>query len=162
MTAPSLPTIKDIEEAEERIRKYIPPTPLEFSPRISKSLGREVFLKLECFQPIRVFKIRGALNKLLSLGDSSLRKGVITASSGNHGFAIAYASRLFGVRAVICVPENVNPQKMKAIQDQGAEIVRSGAGYDETYENALKEAERRGLTFVHAFNDRDVIAGQGT
>lgn len=158
----SLPTIKDIELAEERIRKYIPPTPLEYSPRISESLGRGVLLKLECFQPIRVFKIRGALNKLLSLGDSELKRGVITASSGNHGFAIAYVAKLFGAKAVICVPANVNPQKLKAIQEQGAEISRFGSGYDETYENALKEAKKRGLTFVHAFNDRDIIAGQGT
>jgi threonine dehydratase len=162
LTAPSLPTLKDIELAEGRIRKYIPPTPLEPSPRISESLGREIFLKLECFQPIRVFKIRGALNKLLSLGDGALRKGVLTASSGNHGFAIAYASKLFGVKAVICVPDNVNPQKLKAIQEQGAEIVKAGAGYDETYEHALSEARKRDLTFIHAFDDRDVIAGQGT
>jgi len=162
MKAPSLPSIKEIELAEERIRKYIPPTPLEYSPKISESLGREIFLKLECFQPIRVFKIRGAMNKLLSLSEGSLKKGVITASSGNHGFAMAYASRLFGVNAVICVPESVNPQKLNAIREQGAEIVKSGAGYDDTYENALKVAEKRGLTFVHAFNDRDVIAGQGT
>ncbi len=158
----SLPTIDEIERAEERIRRYIPPTPLEPSPRLSERLGREVLLKLECFQPIRVFKIRGALNKLLSLGDGDLRRGVLTASSGNHGFAIAYAARLFGAKAVICVPENVNPQKLKAIQEQGAEVVMFGSGYDETYENALKEAARRGLTFVHAFDDRDVIAGQGT
>lgn len=148
--------------AEERIRRYIPPTPLEFSPALSQRTGRQVYLKLENFQPIRVFKIRGALNKLLTLGDSQLRKGVLTASSGNHGFAIAYASRLFGVKAVICVPENVNPQKLKAIQEEGAEIVKFGSGYDETYEHALKESAKRGLTFVHAFNDRDVIAGQGT
>jgi threonine dehydratase len=162
LTAQDLPTIEDIELAEERIRKYIQPTPLEYSVKISESLGREVLLKLECFQPIRVFKIRGALNKLLSLDDNSLRRGVITASSGNHGFAMAYAGRLFGVRTVVCVPDNVNREKLKAIQEQGAEIVRSGSGYDETYENALREAKRRGLTFVHAFNDRDVIAGQGT
>lgn len=121
-----------------------------------------MYLKLENFQPIRVFKIRGALNKLLSLPDSQLKRGILTASSGNHGFAIAYASRLFGVKAVICVPESVNPQKLKAIQEQGAEIVKFGSGYDETYENALREAEKRGVTFVHAFNDKDVIAGQGT
>jgi threonine dehydratase len=162
LTVQGLPTIKDIELAEERIRKYIPPTPLEYSAKISESLGRDVLLKLECFQPIRVFKIRGALNKLLSLDDSALKRGVITASSGNHGFAMAYAGRLFGVKTVICVPDSVNPEKLKAIQEQGAEIVRSGSGYDETYESALREARRRGLTFVHAFNDRDVIAGQGT
>ncbi len=162
LSEPSLPTLKDIELAEQRIREYIPPTPLEYSPRLSKRLGREVLLKLECFQPIRVFKIRGALNKLLSLGDSELGRGIVTASSGNHGFAIAYASRLFGVKAVVCVPENANPQKLSAIEEQGAEIVRFGSGYDETYENARRVAEKMGLTFVHAFDDKDVIAGQGT
>jgi threonine dehydratase len=162
LSASSLPNLKDIELAEERIRKYISATPLEYSPKLSERLGRGVLLKLECFQPIRVFKIRGALNKLLSLSDGELRRGVLTASSGNHGYAIAYASRLFGVKAVVCVPENANPQKLKAIQEQGAEIVRFGKGYDETYDNALRVADRKGLTFVHAFNDKDVIAGQGT
>jgi threonine dehydratase len=162
LSASPLPNLREIELAEDRIRKYIPQTPLEYSPRLSERLGRGVLLKLECFQPIRVFKIRGALNKLLSLNDSDLRRGVLTASSGNHGFAIAYVSKLFGVKAVICVPESANSQKLRAIQEQGAEVVRYGRGYDETYENALRVAETRGLTFVHAFNDRDVIAGQGT
>lgn len=162
LKADGLPTLSDIEVAERRIRQYIPPTPLEYSPGISRIVGREVYLKLECFQPTRVFKIRGALNKLLSLSEDKLRNGVITASSGNHGFAIAYASRLFGVDAVICVPKNVNPQKLRAISEQGAEVIRFGSGYDDTYRNSLREAKRRGLTFVHAFNDFDVIAGQGT
>ena len=148
--------------AESRIRKYIAPTPLERSKGISDLLGRDAYLKLECFQPIRVFKIRGALNKLLSLRESELRRGVITASSGNHGFAIAYVSHLFGVRATICVPESVNPQKLKAIKEEGAEVIRSGGGYDETYADALSIARKRGLTFIHAFDDRDIIAGQGT
>jgi threonine dehydratase len=162
LTEGSLPGLKEIEAAESRIRKYIPQTPLERSEGISNLLGRETYLKLECFQPVRVFKIRGALNRLLTLGDSELKRGVITASSGNNGFAIAYASSLFGVKATICVPENVNPQKLRAIEEQGAEVVRFGRGYDETYENALATARRRGLTFVHAFNDPAVIAGQGT
>ena len=125
-------------------------------------LGRETYLKLETFQPIRVFKIRGALNKMYSLGDSELRRGVITASSGNHGFAVAYAARLFGARATVCVPENVNPQKLRAIEEEGAEVIRSGRGYDEANENAVATAEKRSLTFIHAFNDPDIIAGQGT
>jgi threonine dehydratase len=158
----ALPRLRDIEEAEGRIRKYIPPTPLENSRGISTLLGRDVYLKLETFQPIRVFKIRGALNKLQCLSDSELRKGVVTASSGNHGFAIAYASRIFGVKASICVPANVNPQKLRAIEEQGAEIIQLGSGYDETYENAVATAKKRGLTFIHAFDDRDIIAGQGT
>jgi len=162
LSRPSLPSLKDIELAEGRIRKYISPTPLEYSRGISDLLGRETHLKLETSMPIHVFKIRGALNKLLSLPDSALRKGIVTASSGNHGLAIAYASKLFGVRAVVCVPENANPLKLKAIQEQGAEMVRFGKGYDEAYEFALETARKRDLTFVHAFNDRDVIAGQGT
>lgn len=162
LTRPRLPTIREIELAEGRIRRYFPPTPLEFSRGISDLLGRETYLKLETCLPIRVFKLRGALNKLLSLPDSALRKGVVTASSGNHGLAIAYASRQFGVKAIICVPENVNPQKLRAIEEQGAEIIRYGRGYDETYEHAVAMAKRRGRTFLHAFNDRDIIAGQAT
>lgn len=158
----ALPSLRDIELAEERIRKYVPPTPLEKSRVLSENLGREVFLKLESFQPIRVFKVRGALNKLQCLGEGALRKGVVTASSGNHGLAIAYASRLFGVSATICVPVNANPQKVAAIEAEGAEVVRSGGGYDETYEAAVKVAERKNATFVHAFDDADIIAGQGT
>jgi threonine dehydratase len=158
----TLPGIEEIERAEARIRRFISPTPLEYSGRLSSSLGREIYLKLEVFQPIHVFKIRGALNKLVLMGDSALRKGVVTASSGNHGLAVAYASRKFGVKAVICVPTNANPQKVSAIEDQGADVVRFGKGYDQAYENALRIAERGSLPFIHAFNDRDVIAGQGT
>ena len=157
-----IPSLGDIELAEGRIRKYFPPTPLEYSRGVSELLGRETYLKLETHLPTRVFKLRGAINKLLTMPDSALRKGVITASSGNHGLAIAYASKMFGVNATICVPENVNPQKLGAIQEQGAEIIRHGRGYDEAFEHALATARRKGLTFVHAFNDGDVIAGQGT
>jgi threonine dehydratase len=162
LSQPRLPTLRDIEAAEGRVRRYFPPTPLEYTRGISDLLGRETYLKLETSLPVRVFKLRGALNKLQSLPDSALKKGVITASSGNHGLAIAYASRLFGVKASICVPENVNPQKLRAIQEQGAEIIQSGRGYDDAYEHALATADKRGLTFIHAFNDRDIIAGQGT
>ncbi|MDG7010538.1 MAG: threonine/serine dehydratase [Nitrososphaerota archaeon] len=158
----SLPGYHDIEAAEERIRRYIAPTPLEYSKGISELLGRQVYLKLETSLPIHVFKLRGAMNKLLSLPDSDLAKGVVTASSGNHGLAIAYAAKLFGVKAAVCVPEAVNPQKLMAIEEQGAEVIRGGAGYDQAYENALATAGKRRLTFVHAFDDRDVIAGQGT
>lgn len=162
LTSATLPNLKDIEEAEKRIREYLPPTPLEYSRGISEILGREVFLKLETSLPIHVFKLRGAMNKLLSMKETELKRGVVTASSGNHGLAIAYASKLFGVKASVCVPENVNPQKLMAIEEQGAEIIRGGSGYDQAYEKGLELAKKRGLSFVHAFNDGDVIAGQGT
>lgn len=162
MIQAQLPTLASIERAESRLRRYFPPTPLEQSKGLSEALGRGVYLKLETALPIRVFKLRGAMNKLLSLPDEALKKGVITASSGNHGFAIAYASRLFGVSATICVPENVNPTKLRAIREQGAEVIVKGKGYDETFESAQRESKSRGLTFVHAFDDPDIIAGQGT
>ncbi|MDG6989077.1 MAG: threonine/serine dehydratase [Nitrososphaerota archaeon] len=162
MTPPSLPSLADIKRAEVRVRKYVPETPLEYSKGASDLLGRRTYLKLETSLPIHVFKLRGALNKLLSLPEADLKRGVITASSGNHGLAIAYASRLFGASATICVPKNVNPQKLAAIQEQGATVLRHGEGYDGAYESALVQAKRRGLTFVHAFNDSVVIAGQGT
>ena len=87
---------------------------------------------------------------------------MITASSGNHGLAVAYASRVFGIDATVCVPTKANPQKVAAIEEQGAEIIRSGASYDDTYLSARRIASRRHLTFIHAFDDRDVVAGQGT
>ena len=157
-----LPTLEDVEDAEARIRKYVPPTPLEYSKGISELLGREAYLKLEMSLPIHVFKLRGAVNKLLTLPESERARGVVTASSGNHGLAIAYASRLFGVRSAVCVPDSVNPQKLTAIEEQGAEVIRGGEGYDQAYENAVATARKRSMTFVHAFDDRDVIAGQGT
>lgn len=162
LTVAQLPSLRDIELAEERVRRYFPPTPLEYSKGISDLLGREVYLKLETHLPVRVFKLRGAVNKFLSLPDSELKKGVITASSGNHGLAIAYASKIFGVSASVCVPENVNPQKLRAIREHGAEVIKYGRGYDEAFDHALALAREKGLTFLHAFNDRDVIAGQGT
>jgi threonine dehydratase len=154
--------MREVEAAEGRVRKYLPETPLQLSPGVSEELGRDVYLKLECFNPIRVFKLRGALNKLQLLGDSKLKRGVVTASSGNHGLAIAYAARIFGVQATICVPENVNPQKLRAIEEQGAKVMKGGRGYDDTFTRAVEHARRTGLTFVHAFDDADVIAGQGT
>ncbi|MBI3859996.1 MAG: threonine/serine dehydratase [Thaumarchaeota archaeon] len=158
----TLPTLRDIERAEARIRRFIPPTPLEHSTRLSEELGKDVRLKLEVFHPIRVFKIRGALNRLQTLGDSALRLGVITASSGNHGFAVAYVSRLLGVKATVCVPVNANTQKVDAILEQGAEVIQAGSGYDETYTHAREVASKRGLTFIPAFDDPEIIAGQGT
>ncbi len=162
LTEGPLPTVADVESAASTLRKYIPPTPLEYSKGVSDLLGRETYLKLETFHPTRVFKIRGAINKLLSLTDAESKRGVCTASSGNHGYAISYAARLFGVKACICVPSNVNPQKLRAIEEQGAEVIRHGTSYDETYENAVATATRRNLTFVHAFDDPAIIAGQGT
>ena len=157
-----LPTLSEIEDAEVKIRKYFPPTPLEYSKSISGILGRETYLKLETALPVRVFKIRGALNKFMSLPEAELESGVVTASSGNHGLAVAYVSRLFGVDATVCVPTNANPQKVAAIEEQGGKIIRFGNSYDMAYERAVAISKAEDLKFLHAFDDRQVIAGQGT
>lgn len=162
LNAQPLPTLGEIRRAEKRIRRYVAETPLVYSKGVSDLIGRETFLKLETSLPIHVFKIRGALNKLLTMPGADIRRGVITASSGNHGMAVAYASRLFGANATVVVPENVNPQKLAAIREQRAEVIIHGRGYDQAFEHALAVSRKRGLTFVHAFNDRDIIAGQGT
>jgi threonine dehydratase len=155
-------SLVDILNAEKRIRKYVRETPLEYSRYLSRITGREVYLKLENNSAIRVFKIRGAFNKILSMGRERQGRGVITASSGNHGLAVAYAAKVLGLKAVICVPDNVNRQKLEAIEEQSAEIIKYGKNYDNAYIKAKKIASSRGLEFVHAFDDRDVIAGQGT
>lgn len=121
-----------------------------------------MFLKLECFQPIRVFKLRGASNKVRTLGETERRRGVVTASSGNHGIAVAYAAWRDGLEATVYVPENANPAKVKAIEQYGARLVRIGAIYDDTFQAAVSAARRRRATFVHAFDDPGVISGQGT
>ena len=149
-------------EAQERLRPYVAETPLFPCKVVSKVYGGNVFLKLETLQPIGVFKIRGALNRLLSLTDEQRSRGVVTASSGNHGIAVAYAANLLGVRAVVYVPESANPRKAGAIRNYGATLIQKGRDYQESYEAAILHASTCGTTFVHAYDDPWVIAGQGT
>jgi len=119
-------------------------------------------LKLECFQPVGVFKIRGAINKICSLSPSELHRGLVTSSSGNHGISVAYAAKIFGVKAVVVVPENAVKEKVKSIKSYEAEVVRYGKNYDEAHSEAVRIQMETGATFVHPFNDNLVIAGQGT
>jgi len=128
----------------------------------SRRTGAEVYLKLESFQPVGVFKIRGAINKICSLSPSELKKGLVASSSGNHGLAVAYAAKIFGAKAVVVVPENAVKEKVEAIESYGAEVVKHGKDYDEAYSKALEIQKETKTTFVHPFNDPFVIAGQGT
>ena len=153
-----LPGVKDIEDASKRIAGVASRTPAVVSPALSKLAGREVYLKLECFQPIKVFKIRGAYNKISRIKERS----VVAASSGNHGIAVAYSSMLLGKKCTVVVPENIVKEKAEAISDYGAELVRAGKFSEEREARAREMAERTGSAFVHPFNDPDVIAGQGT
>lgn len=154
--------IADLRRAEAVIRRHFPPTPLIAAPRLSERLGTQVHLKLDCFTPIRTFKLRGALNKVQSLVDEGNTGGVITASAGNHGLAVARAARLYGRPAVVCVPEGANPQKKALILAEGARLVEAGQDYQAAFENAVRIGQEEGLTMVHAYDDPQVIAGQGT
>jgi threonine dehydratase len=158
MSGFGLPTLKDIEKAAERVRNVASRTPIVESPSLSKRFGSEVYLKLECFQPIRVFKIRGAYNKLSQLS----AKKIVAASSGNHGLAVAYSSHLLGKECTVVIPENAVKEKADAIAEYGAQVVRFGKYHVERESKATEISNKTGATFVHPFNDAAVIAGQGT
>ncbi len=155
---PKLPGLRDIELAADRIAGVASRTPLVESPPLSRKTGLEVYLKLECFQPIKVFKIRGAYNKVSGLKE----RKVVAASSGNHGIAVAYASHLLGKKCTVVVPETAVREKVETISDFGAEVVQAGRLSGEREAKAREIAAATGAAFVHPFNDADVIAGQGT
>ena len=153
-----LPRLKDIEAAAQRITGVASITPLIESPALSRRFGREVYLKLECFQPIRVFKIRGAYNKISRLPAQK----IVAASSGNHGIAVAYCSRMLGKQCTVVVPEAAVLEKVEVIQEYGAEVVKFGKYHSDREAKARAIEDQTGATFVAPFNDPEVIAGQGT
>jgi len=155
-------TVADVQRARQRIAGLVDPSPVIRSPRLSEQLGVPVWLKLECLQPAGSFKVRGAASKMLALTDADRARGVITSSGGNHGAAVAYVARRLGVPATICVPRTVDPVKLRAIRDSGAEAIVAGATYDDAEVTARALERERGLSYVPAFDDPDVIAGQGT
>jgi len=151
-----------VAEAALRIGPHVRRTPTEHSPAVSTLAGRDVFLKLENLQRTGAFKIRGALNAILQLDPAARAAGVVTASAGNHGQGVAFAAQLAGVRACVVLPHGVPLAKLTAIQRAGAQTVLVNGGYDEAHASALGIARDRGRTYVHAFDDDAVIAGQGT
>lgn len=155
-------TLRDIYRARQRITPIVRRTPLIPSPWLTERTGRPVHLKLENLQETGSFKIRGAANKLSGLPEEARGRGVITVSSGNHGRALAYVARRFGVRAVVCLSEAVPENKREGIRRLGGEVVVKGKTYDEAAEHALRLQEELGLEMVYPFDDPLVIAGQGT
>ncbi len=151
-----------VELAALALRPHLSPTPLQYSRAFTAKAGCHVHLKLEAVQPIRAFKVRGALNKLLRMSPRERAAGVITASAGNHGQGVAYAAQTFGVPATVYVPENANLLKVEAIRRLGARVIPAGRSYAEAFLEAIRAQADSGATFVHAFDDPDVIAGQGT
>lgn len=151
-----------VREAEIRIRPHARETPLLWSPTLSELAGTRVFLKLENLQHTGSFKLRGALNKMLSLGEADRARGVVTASTGNHGAATAYAGRLTGVTPTVYVPEGAAPSKVERIRALGGRVEVFGTDSSETELYARVVAERTGQVFLSPYNDWDVMAGQGT
>ena len=155
-------TLDRIRDARERIHQAIAVSPCALSHALSRLAGGSVFLKLENLQRTGAFKERGALNKLLSLTADERKRGLVTASAGNHAQAVAYHASRIGLRAEIWMPLTTPLVKVSSTQNHGAEVVLHGTSFDETYEASLQRCCERGATFIHPFDDEDVIAGQGT
>ncbi len=151
-----------IADAEVRIRAHVRETPLLLCPSLSAETGGRVFLKLENHQLTGSFKIRGALNKMLSLSSEDRDRGVVTASSGNHGVAVAYAGKLAGVVPTVYLPENAAPSKVAKIRTLGARIEFFGNDSGLAEVEARRVSERTGQVYLSPYNDWDVVAGQGT
>jgi threonine dehydratase len=156
------PTLADIQEARQRLQGIAEETPIYLSETFSRRCGREVRLKAENLQRTGAFKIRGAVNKLATLSAAEREAGVVAASAGNHGQAVAWAARELGVRARIYVPLDAPMAKIEACRNYGAETEMTGAYFEDALAAALADMEETGATFIHPYEDQLVIAGQGT
>ena len=157
-----IPTFADVLQARRQIRPHLGVTPLYAYPALSRLVGADVWVKHENHQPVGAFKVRGGVNLVSQLSPEARRQGVIAASTGNHGQSIAYAARLFGVRAIICVPDGANPVKVEAMRDLGAEVVFHGRDYDDAREYCERLAEDEGYRYIHSGNEPLLIAGVAT
>ena len=154
--------IQKIYEAQKRIEGVVTHTPFSFAPHLSEIAQANIYLKKENLQITGAFKIRGAYNKVASLSDIQRSCGVIAASAGNHAQGVALSASKFNTRAVIVMPESTPLTKINGVKHYGAEVILAGANYDEAYAYAKEYGEKNSMTFVHPFEDEDVIAGQGT
>jgi threonine dehydratase len=157
-----VPTLADVLDARRRISPHLRPTPLYGYPVLGELLGAEVFVKHENHQPVGAFKVRGGVNLVSQLSAEERERGVISASTGNHGQSIAYAARLFGVPATICVPEAANPVKVASMRGFGAELVFHGRDFDDAREHCERLASERGYRYVHSGDEPLLIAGVAT
>lgn len=158
---PPRPTFADVLQAHTVVRRYLSATPLYNYPALDAVLGAEVWLKHENYQPIGAFKVRGGINFMAQLAQQQTQ-GVVTASTGNHGQSLAYAARLFNVKAVIIVPENVNPVKLEAMRANGADVRLLGVEFEEAKQNGQRIAAEEGLRFVSSGDEPALIAGVAT
>ena len=154
--------LKHFQEAKKRVDEVIIPTPLIYSEAFSKECKNQVYIKPENLRRTGAFKIRGAYNKIVKMDDEAKAKGLIASSAGNHAQGVAYAASKLGVKATIVMPQHTPLIKVEATEAHGAEVVLAGEVYDEAYQKACDLQKEHGYTFVHPFNDEDVIEGQGT
>ncbi len=157
-----IPSFQDILQARITIAPYLKPTPIYHYPNLSEAIGTEVWVKHENHLPIRAFKVRGGINFMANFQNQGSNTGVITASTGNHGQSVAYAARLFNIRAVVAMPNGANEAKVKATQNLGAEVRFIGNDFDDCRQHIEKVAEKEGLHYLSSGDDPLIIAGVGT
>ena len=154
--------LEDFKAEKKRVDEVIDETRLIHSEAFSNECGNDVYIKPENLQKTGAFKIRGAYNKIIKLDDDAKMKGLIASSAGNHAQGVAYAARKLGVKATICMPAHTPLIKVEATKAHGAEVVLHGEVYDEAYAKAVELQKKEGYTFIHPFDDEDIIEGQGT
>jgi threonine dehydratase len=156
-------TITEIWKARSRIKPFVLRTPLIYSDALSIRLGCSIYLKMECWQKCGCFKVRGAINKIASLSENERKSGLVTASSGNHAIATAYAAGLFGaLPTTVFMPERADPTKVEKVKAYGVNLVLNGQDYFEAYDKAHDYCRQAEATYIHSHDDPQVIAGQGT
>jgi threonine dehydratase len=162
VTALTTPDLSDVLAARQRIGPYLQRTPLYRYPALDALTGARVWVKHENHQPVGAFKVRGGINLISQLSADDRGRGVVSASTGNHGQSVAYAAGLFGVQAVICVPEQANPVKVESMRALGAKVIFHGRDFDEAREYCEKLARERGYRYIHSANEPALIAGVAT
>lgn len=156
------PQFQDVLRAQRQIRPYLPPTPLHTYPALNALMGAQIFIKHENYQPVGAFKVRGGINLVSQLSPSERERGLIAASTGNHGQSVAYAARLFGAPARIVVPQNANPGKVAAMQGMGAQVWFHGDRFDDARQHCERLAAEHGYRYVHSGDEPLLIAGVAT
>ena len=156
------PTLADVLEARKTIAPYVSPTPLISYPALDNYIGAEVRLKHENHHALGAFKVRGGINFLAHLDPEQRERGLITASTGNHGQSVANACRIFGAKAVVVVPEGANPLKVRSMRNLGAQVLFHGANFDQAREYSERLAKEEGYRYVHAANEPMLVAGVAT
>src|ERR671914_2934975 len=156
------PSLQDVYAARPRVYSSLKPSPLLKHPLLDEALGLDVHVKHENHNPTCAFKIRGGLNLVAQLSPDDRRRGIVSASTGNHGQSIAFAARLHGVRCRIVVPKGNNPEKNASMRAMGAEVVEYGRDFDEARERVEQMVEQQGLRYIHSANEPHLLAGVGT